>query len=149
MDRRVAGLVSLSFVLAASFGALPALAEDGSVSVRVETVLASNKGTEVDPPDLAKMKDTFQKQNFSFTSFKRLALSTVKLTPVKKTADVKLPNGVNASLTLMGVKDGTATVRVDVPRQSTTDVELGRQGSIYQLAGSHVGGKLILVLAQP
>ena len=127
----------------------PAEAQDVKVSVRVETVLASNKGSAVEPPELEKMKATFQKQNFNFTAFKRLSIETLQLTNLKKSAEIRLPNGVNASLTLLGMKDGTASVRVDVPRQSTTDVELGRQGSIYQLAGSHVGGKLILVLSQP
>ena len=130
------------------FAAAPALAQDEKVPVQVEVVLASSKGTEVQPPELAKMKATFQKQSFSFTSFKRLSLQTLEVT-ADKASEVKLPNGVNASLQLLKFEKGTATVRVDVPQLTATDVELGRQGSIYQLAGDHVGGKLILVLSQP
>ncbi|NTX34511.1 hypothetical protein HUA74_08310 [Myxococcus sp. CA051A] len=122
--------------------------EEQKVSIQVEVVLASKKGSEVEPPELAKMKEQFQKQNFNFTSFKRL--SNEKLEVGAKTAtEVKLPNGSNASLLLLGMKEGTATVRVAIPRQPTLDVELGRQGAVYQKAGKHVGGELILVLSPP
>ncbi|MCY1000527.1 hypothetical protein OWM54_25615 [Myxococcus sp. MISCRS1] len=122
--------------------------EEQKVRVQVEVVLASKKGTEVDPPELAKMKEQFQKQNFNFTSFKRLSNDTLDVT-AKQSTEVKLPNGSNASLQLVGMKDGTATVRVAIPRQPTLDVELGRQGAVYQKAGKHVGGELILVLSPP
>ncbi|WP_425537957.1 hypothetical protein [Myxococcus stipitatus] len=128
---------------------LAGLAQDEQkVSVQVEVVLASRKGTEVDPPELAKMKEQFQKQNFNFTSFKRLSNDKLEVGS-KKSTEVKLPNGSNASLTLLGMKDGTATVRVAIPRQPTLDVELGRHGVVYQKAGKHVGGELILVLSPP
>jgi hypothetical protein len=123
-------------------------AQEQQVKVQVEVVLASNKGEAVDPPELAQMKEKFRKQNFSFTSFKRLSLETVELTADKPT-EVRLPNGVNASLKLLAFKEGIATVRVEIPRQSGVDVELGRQGSVYQRAGRHVGGELILVLSPP
>ncbi|WP_425537588.1 hypothetical protein [Myxococcus fulvus] len=122
--------------------------EEQKVRVQVEVVLASKKGSEVDPPELAKMKEQFQKQNFNFTSFKRLSNDTLDVT-AKQSTEVKLPNGSNASLQLVGMKDGTATVRVAIPRQPTLDVELGRQGAVYQKAGKHVGGELILVLSPP
>lgn len=125
-----------------------ASAQDNKVKVNVEVVLASNKGTAVEPAELSKMKDTFQKQNFSFTSFKRLSQDVLEVGQDKPT-EVRLPNGVNASLKLLGMKDGIATVRVDIPRQSSLDVELGRQGAVYQKAGKHVGGELILVLSPP
>ncbi len=125
-----------------------ASAQEQKVKIQVEVVLASNKGDTVDPPELAKMKETFRKQNFSFTSFKRLSLETVELNAQKAT-EVRLPNGVNASLKLLGIKEGIATVRVDIPRQSAMDVELGRHGAVYQKAGQHVGGELVLVLSPP
>jgi len=144
MFRPCAALLALSLLMLPAL----ALAQDEKVPVQVEVVLASNKGSEVQPPELGKMKATFQKQNFSFTSFKRLSLETLQVTAAKA-SEVRLPNGVNASLQLLKFEKGTATVRVDVPQLTATDVELGRQGSIYQLAGDHVGGKLILVLSQP
>ncbi|MBU8899681.1 hypothetical protein DRW03_25035 [Corallococcus sp. H22C18031201] len=143
----VAGLALLgALVLVVAPGA--ARAQDEKVKVQVEVVLASNKGTAVEPAELSKMKETFQKQNFSFTSFKRLSQEVLEVGTDKAT-EVKLPNGVNASLKLLAMKGGIATVRVDIPRQSSLDVELGRQGSVYQKAGRHVGGELILVLSPP
>ncbi len=127
---------------------LAAQAQEQTVKVQVEVVLASSKGDVVDPPELAQMKETFRKQNFNFTSFKRLSLETVEV-GAQKSTEVRLPNGVNASLKLMALKEGIATVHVEIPRQSAVDVELGRQGSVYQKAGRHVGGELILVLSPP
>ncbi len=127
---------------------MAASAQEETVKVQVEVVLASKKGSEVEPPELAKMKEQFQKQNFSFTSFKRLSLEVLEVS-AKQPTEVKLPSGTNASLQLLGMKDGTATVRVAIPRQPTLDVELGRQGAVYQKAGKYVGGELILVLSPP
>jgi hypothetical protein len=118
------------------------------VKIQVDVVLASNKGDAVDPPELAQMKEKFRKQNFSLTSFKRLSLETVELIKDKPT-ELRLPNGVNATLKLLAFQDGIATVHVDIPRQAGMDVELGRHGSVYQRAGRHVGGELILVLSPP
>lgn len=125
-----------------------ARAQDQKLKVQVEVVLVSQKGTEVDPPQLQKMKETFQKQNFNFTSFKRLSQQTIEVGN-KEPAEVKLPNGVNASLRLLRLQGDTATLRVEVPQLSAVDVDLGREGSVYQRAGKHVGGELILVLSKP
>jgi hypothetical protein len=125
-----------------------ARAQDDKVQVQAEVVLASKKGSEVEPPELAKMKEQFQKQNFNFTSFKRLSLQVLEVN-AKSPTEVKLPNGTNATLQLLALKEGIATVRVAIPRQPTLDVELGRQGAVYQKAGKYVGGELILVLTPP
>ena len=136
------------FAVGLVLGPAVASAQDQKVKVQVEVVLASNKGTVVDPPELEKMKEAFQKQNFSFTSFKRMSLDTVEVS-ARKPTEVKLPNGTNASLQLLGMKDGSATLRVIIPNQSSVEVELGRQGAVYQKAGKHVGGELILALVPP
>lgn len=146
MRTRTSGLWVLAVGLL--LAPLVAGAQDEKVKVQVEVVLASSKGTAVEPPELSKMKETFQKQNFNFTSFKRLSLETVEVGSQQAT-EVRLPNGVNATLRLLALKEGIATVRVDIPRLSAMDVELGRQGSVYQKAGRHVGGELILVLSPP
>jgi len=125
-----------------------ALAQEQKLKVEVEVVLVSRKGTEVDPPQLQKMKETFQRQNFNFTSFKRLSQQSIEVSS-KEPTEVKLPNGVNASLKLLRMQGDTATLRVDVPQLSAVDVELGREGAVYQRAGKHVGGELILVLTAP
>jgi hypothetical protein len=123
-----------------------AQAQEQKLKVQVEVVLVSRKGTEVEPAELQKMKDTFQKQNFNFTSFKRLSQQTLEVSSQQAT-EVKLPNGVNASLRLLRMQGDTATLRVEVPQLSGMDVELGREGAVYQRAGKHVGGELILVLS--
>ncbi len=125
-----------------------ALAQEQKLKVEVEVVLVSRKGTEVEPPQLQKMKETFQRQNFNFTSFKRLSQQSLEVSS-KAPTEVKLPNGVNASLRLLRMQGDTATLRVEVPQLSAVDVELGREGAVYQRAGKHVGGELILVLSSP
>ncbi|KFE60822.1 hypothetical protein [Hyalangium minutum] len=127
---------------------LAAHAQDQKVKIQVDVVLVSDKSDTVDPPELAQMKEKFRKQNFSFTSFKRLSLETVELIKDKPT-ELRLPNGVNATLTLRSLKDSTATVSVVIPRLAAVDVELGNQGAVYQRAGKHVGGELILALSPP
>jgi hypothetical protein len=141
----VLSLLSVGLVLLPLAGAH---AQPQTVKVQAEVVLASNKGEVVEPPELEKMKELFRKQNFSFTSFKRLSIDTVTV-EAQKATELKLPNGTNVSLKLLAFKDGTATVSVVIPMQSTVEVELGRQGSVYQKAGRHVGGELILVLSPP
>jgi hypothetical protein len=125
-----------------------ARAADQKLKVKVEVVLVSKKGNEVEPAELQKMKDSFERQNFNFTSFKRLSQQTLEVGN-KEPTDVKLPNGVNASLRLLRMQGDTATLRVEVPQLSAVDVELGREGAVYQRAGKHVGGELILVLSSP
>ena len=132
--------------LVLSPGGARAQAPVQQLRVEVDVVLASRTGTEVDPPQLQKMKDTFQKQNFNFTSFKRLTQQSVTVNTQTPT-EVKLPNGTTASLKLVRVQVGTATLRVEVPKLSSADVELGREGSVYQRAGNHTGGELILMLS--
>ncbi|WP_407653789.1 hypothetical protein [Archangium lipolyticum] len=122
--------------------------EQQKLKVQVEVVLVSRKGTEVEPSSLQKMKETFQRQNFNFTSFKLLSQQSLEVGS-KESTEVKLPNGVNASLRLLRMQGDTATLRVEVPQLSAVDVELGREGSVYQRAGKHVGGELILVLSSP
>jgi len=139
----------LALALVGLFLAPPAArAEEQKLKVQVEVVLVSSKSTEVDPPELQKMKETFQRQNFNFTSFKRLSQQSLEVSS-KEPTEVRLPNGVNASLRLLRMQGDTATLRVEVPQLSAVDVELGREGSVYQRAGKHVGGELILVLSSP
>jgi hypothetical protein len=126
----------------------PAQAQVQKVQIQVEVVLVSNKDDKVEPPELAKMKEAFSRQNFNFTSFKRLSQEMIEVDSQKST-QVRLPNGVNASLKLQGLKEGMAVLRVDIPKLSAVEVELGREASVYQKAGKHVGGELILVLSPP
>ena len=140
----VLALLSLGLLLPP----LAAHAQEQKVRLQIEVVLVSAKGDTVDPPELAQMKEKFRKQNIGFSSFKRLSLEMADVSTQKAT-EVRLPNGITAALLLKALKGDTATVQVKIPQQSTVDVELGRQGFVYQMAGQHVGGELILVLSSP
>ena len=124
---------------------IPALAlAEEKVEVMAEVVLASNKGTGVDP-ELAKMKDKFAQSGLSFSSFKRL--EGKKLTLLRqRAAQMTLPNKQIASFKLEDIKEGTAHVKVDVASLHTT-VALGREGSVFIQGGDHDGGKLVIVLS--
>jgi hypothetical protein len=154
VTRRSGWWAILSLVLA-----LPAFAQGrgnekaaapAEVPVKVEVVLASNQGTAVDPPELAKVKEKFQASGIVFTSYRRLSTQKVAL---KKGAGhaLTLPSGKKAQLTLNEVKGSAAELKLEIagPRPVTTVIQLGREGAIYQDAGTHQGGRLILVLSPP
>jgi hypothetical protein len=122
-----------------------ASAAEPKVRVTAEVVLASNTGNAIDPPALARMKAQFTQKGFAFTSYRRL--STEKLTLRRKPVELKLPNQRMATLCLEDMKDGTATVKVEISGLSSTTLTMGREGSLFQHAGDHDGGQLILVLS--
>lgn len=122
-----------------------AFAEEPRVRITAEVILASNKGTAIDPPALAKMKDQFSEKGFAFTSYRRL--STEKLSLRRKPVELKLPNRHVATLKVDEMKAGTATIRVDISQLASTTLTLGREGSLFQHAGDFEGGQLILVLS--
>lgn len=129
-----------------------AIAANPSVQISTELILASNRDSTVDPPELVSMKDQFSQKGFAFTSFRRL--SSEKLTLHKgKAVEVKLPNQRIAAIRLNEVKRGTAYVEVilsQLPSNvviSSTVLTLGREGSLFQHAGDYDGGQLILVIS--
>jgi hypothetical protein len=123
--------------------AFPALAEDPKVMVQVEVVHALLTGNTIDPPTLKAMQDALGKK-VKYGSLKRLSLA--KLTLDSKPTPVKLPNGVEATIAVEGIKDDVATLRVKVPPADAT-LKLGKKGTLYQQAGAHEGGDLWLVLS--
>ena len=129
------------------FASSVALADEEKVDVATKVVVASNKGTLVDP-QLGKMKAEFARQGLSFTSWKQHSAGKVSLEK-DKPAQVALPGGRSAELRLKGLQAGTATVRVTVPRLLDTDYKLGRSGSVYIRSGDFEGGVVILVLSPP
>ncbi len=120
---------------AVSFAAEP------KVRVTAEVILASNQGNTIDPPGLVRMKNQFSQKGFAFSSYRRL--SSEKLALVRK----QLPNLRTATLRLEDMKGGTATVKVEISGLASTTLTLGREGSLFQHAGDHEGGQLILVLS--
>jgi hypothetical protein len=134
---RVSGVVLVASVAAS--------ASEPKVRVTAEVILASNQGNTIDPPALARMKDQFSQKGFAFTSYRRL--SSEKLALRHKPVELKLPNHRTATLRLDEMKSGTATVRVEISDLSSTTLTMGREGSLFQHAGDHDGGQLILVLS--
>ena len=66
--------------------------------------------------------------------------------------EIALPNGRKVQLVLQGLTDGVASVQVEIGDAKSplkTVIRLGREGKVYQHAGRHDGGKLILVLSSP
>jgi hypothetical protein len=134
----------LSVALACALPSAAFAAEQ--VEVLAEVVLASNQGEAIDPPELAKMKDVFSRSGFSFTSYKRLWTDKLTL-KLKQAVEVKLPNQKTATLKLEAIENGSAKVQIEIKKLVSTTLRLGREGSLFQQAGDHQGGKLILVLS--
>jgi hypothetical protein len=125
---------------------VPALADDakdGKVPVQVEVVLASLSGNTIDPPTLKAMQDAMAKK-VKYGSLKRQSLEKLELTA--KPHLLKLPNGVEAALSLDALKNDVATLRVKVPPADAT-YSLGKKGSLYVQAGKQGEDDLWLVLS--
>ena len=129
-------------LLAALVCAFPVAAQP-HVSLWAEVVQASNEGTGVDA-GLEKMQQQFAKSGITYKSYRRLSREQLQLAQ-GHAAEVRLPNGKVATLTLLSVKGSQSEVSVSVPPLQTT-YTLGREGSVYLQAGPHANGVLILVL---
>lgn len=146
--RAVCAALSLFFLA----GTRQAIAAEPAVQIGTQLILASNRDSTIDPPELVSMRDQFSQKGFAFTSFRRL--SGEKLTLHKgKPAEIALPNQRTASIRLNDVKHGTAHVEVilsQLPSKvviSSTVLTLGREGSLFQHVGDYDGGQLILVIS--
>jgi hypothetical protein len=123
----------------------PAWAQDEKVELKADLVLVSNQGSTVDA-GLEGMRDTFARKHFNFTSFKRLSSETTRL-DAKKPKEIRLPNGKSATLTLLKIQKGEATVEVTVGKVVTTQYTLGREGSVFVNTGRLQDGEVFLVLS--
>jgi hypothetical protein len=146
---RAGRAVCATLFLALLGTSIPAIAADPTVQIDTELVLASNRDSTIDPPELVSMKDQFSQKGFAFTSFRRL--SSEKLTLHKgRAVEVKLPNQRTATIRLNDVRRGTGFVEVilsQLPSNvviSSTVLTLGREGSLFQHVGDYEGGQLIL-----
>jgi hypothetical protein len=142
--------ISLSAVAAVLFAvgvASPAWAQapEEKVELKADLVLVSNQGSAVDA-GLEGMKDAFAQKHFNFTSFKRLSSETLRL-DARKAKEIRLPNGKSASLLLLKLQNGEATVEVTVGKVVKTQYTLGREGSVFVNTGKLQDGEVFLVLA--
>lgn len=134
-------------IAAALLAALPAFAEDAKVDVQADVVHASMQPGTVEP-GLQPMQTTLGRgeQGKKYGALKKL--STQRLSLHGKATPLALPNGSSAELSLVALEKGVATVKVKVA-PSEAVLKLGKQGSLYQHAGSFENGDLWLVLSQP
>lgn len=153
MRKKAGGFPFLSLALAAAIAAIPAMASaEEQVQVQAGVVLASNRGSTMDPPSLEQMKQQFTQKGFAFTSFRRLSEEKLTLKK-KKPVEIKLPNQRTATVRLDGINQGIASVEIIISQDpsnvviASTILTLGREGSVFQHAGDYDGGQLILALS--
>jgi hypothetical protein len=121
-----------------------ALADSNKVPVQAEVVLASRKAGPVDP-SLISMQSTLGAR-VKYLSLKKVSTQRLELSSVP--SKVALPNAKSAELTLVGIKDNVAQVKVKVPPVDTT-YSLGKDKSLFVQAGAHEGDDVWVVLSQP
>jgi len=141
----VRSAISLCAVLLTVGLSVPAQAQEEKVELKADLVLVSNQGQTVDA-GLEGMRDAFARKHLNFTSFKRLSSEAVRL-DAKKSRDIRLPNGKNASLKLLKLEKGEATVEVIVNKVVNTQYTLGREGSVFVNTGRVQDGEMFLVLS--
>jgi hypothetical protein len=120
------------------------------VRVRAELVAVSSQGTDVDPPQLAVMRDEFRKlpARPPLTSFRRLSERRVELR-FGAPQVLPLPGGGEVRLALAQMKDDKATVSVEVPRLVTSTLELGKRGALYQQLTRNDRGQFVFLVLHP
>jgi hypothetical protein len=128
-----------------AFMVAPVLAAEPTVPVQAEVVFASTAAGQVEPA-LVKMRDAMASK-VKYLTMKRL--DGKKLELVKdKPQSVALPNQKSAELTLQGVTENVATLKVKLAPTEAT-YTLAKDKSLYVQGGTHEGGDVWLVLSQP
>lgn len=128
------------------FVTVTAARAEPKVLLRASVVLASSHGTLIDPPELVRIKDLFDRQGLPFTSYKRLSTQTLELQK-QKPINVLLPNQQTVSVLLVDLVGGTARIQIGVAQFARVVLALGRKGELFQHAGEFQGGHLMLVLS--
>lgn len=122
-----------------------ALAAEPSVTVQAEIVFASTAPGTVEPA-LAKMRDALAPR-VKYLTMKKLDSKKLELVQ-NKVQTIALPNQKQAELTLQGLKENVATVKVKTPSVEAV-YSLARDKSLSAPAGANDGGDLWLVVSQP
>lgn len=128
-----------------AFMVAPVLAAEPTVPVQAEVVFASTAAGQVEPA-LTKMRDAMASK-VKYQTMKKL--DGKKLELVKdKPQSIALPNKKSAELTLQGVTENVATLKVKLAPTEAT-YTLAKDKSLYVQGGTHEGGDVWLVLSQP
>jgi hypothetical protein len=130
---------------AAALCSLTALAAEPSVTVQADVIYASTAAGTVDPT-LVKMRDAMAPK-VKYQTMKRVDSKKLELVQ-NKAQSIALPNQKQAELTLQGLKDNVATLKVKTPSVEAV-YSLAREKSLSAPAGSSDGGDLWLVVSQP
>jgi hypothetical protein len=113
--------------------------------VQADVVFASTASGAIDPA-LQKMHDALAAK-VKYSTMKRV--ETTRLELVKdKTQSVSLPNKKVAEVTLQGVAQNVATLKVKLPPTEAT-YTLARDKALYLQGGAHDSGEVWLMLSQP
>jgi hypothetical protein len=125
---------------ALAWTAAPALAQ--TVDARVQVIVASNDGSGVEQ-SLQPMQANLSRQFSLFNSF-RLASSHTLILRVGEAREVPLPGGGVARLEVLSVRDGAASIVVEIPGGSST---ITTQGGLVFVGGSRApDGRIILAI---
>lgn len=134
------GLVAI-----AAFIVAPVLAADPSVPVQADVVFASMAAGAIDP-SLQKMHDALAAK-VKYTTMKKV--ESKKLELVKdRPQSLPLPNQKVAEITLQGVAQNVATLKVKLPPAEAT-YTLAKDKALYLQGGAHDTGEVWLMLSQP
>lgn len=132
-------LAVVAFMLA------PVLAAEPTVPVQAEVVFASTAAGQVEPA-LTKMRDAMAAK-VKYQTMKKLEGKRLELIKDKPQM-VPLPNKKTAELTLQGVTENVATLKVKLAPTEAT-YTLAKDKSLFVQGGAHDGGDVWLVLSQP
>lgn len=134
------GLVAI-----AAFIVAPVLAADPSVPVQADVVFASTAPGAIDP-SLQKMHDALAAK-VKYTTMKKV--ESKKLELVKdRPQSLPLPNKKVAEITLQGVAQNVATLKVKLAPAEAT-YTLAKDKALYLQGGAHDTGEVWLSLSQP
>lgn len=125
--------------------ALMVLAAEPTVPVQADVVFASMAAGAIEP-SLQKMHDALAAK-VKYATMKRV--DGKKLELVKdKPQTVSLPNQKVAEVTLQGVSQNVATLKVKLPPTEAT-YTLAKDKALYLQGGAHDTGEVWLMLSQP
>ncbi len=134
-----------SFVGALVMFSFTALAAEPSVTVQADILYASTAPGTVEPA-YVQLRDSLAPK-VKYLTLKKLDSKRLALVQ-NSLQTITLPNQKTAELTLQGLKDNVATVKVKTPSVETV-YSLAKEKTLSAPAGQSDGGDLWLVVSQP
>jgi hypothetical protein len=137
-------MMQWKFVVASLGLSAFAWAQPASVKVQADIVVATVQAGEVDK-SLERMRAGLA-DKVKYGSLKKVSSKTLDLSSVPTA--IELPNKKTAQISLLGVKENVATVKVALPPTEAT-YTLAKDKSLYVQAGVLADADVWLVLSQP